>query len=62
MIYSAGNFIECTTDTPYLQIGEHKYGKPVLDRAIGIDSDLYDSLKIGLNFPCRTKAKYFVCA
>jgi putative proteasome-type protease len=30
----AGNFIECTTDTPYLQIGEHKYGKPVLDRAI----------------------------
>src|SRR5438045_4402362 len=27
MIYSAGNFIECTTDTPYLQIGEHKYGK-----------------------------------
>ena len=34
MIYSAGNFIECTTDTPYLQIGEHKYGKPVLDRAI----------------------------
>ena len=35
MIYSAGNFIECTVDTPYLQIGEHKYGKPVLDRAIG---------------------------
>ena len=33
MIYSAGNFIECTTDTPYLQIGEHKYGKPMLDRA-----------------------------
>ena len=48
MIYSAGNFIECTTDTPYLQIGEHKYGKPVLDRAIKYDSDLYDALKIGL--------------
>jgi len=31
MIYSAGNFIECTTDTPYLQIGEHKYGKPARD-------------------------------
>ncbi|HEV7407550.1 MAG TPA: peptidase, partial [Bradyrhizobium sp.] len=31
MVYPAGNFIECTTDTPYLQIGEHKYGKPVLD-------------------------------
>ena len=48
MIYSAGNFIECTTDTPYLQIGEHKYGKPVLDRAIAYDIDLYDALKIGL--------------
>jgi putative proteasome-type protease len=48
MIYSAGNFIECTIDTPYLQIGEHKYGKPVLDRAIGFDTDRYDALKIGL--------------
>ena len=48
MIYSAGNFIECTIDTPYLQIGEHKYGKPVLDRAISYDTDLYDGLKIGL--------------
>ena len=48
MIYAAGNFIECTTDTPYLQIGEHKYGKPVLDRAIGYGMDLYDALKVGL--------------
>src|SRR5271166_4150916 len=48
MVYSAGNFIECTVDTPYLQIGEHKHGKPVLDRAISFDTDLYDSLKIGL--------------
>lgn len=48
MIYSAGNFIECTTDTPYLQIGEHKYGKPVLDRAINFNVDIYDALKIGL--------------
>src|ERR1700756_3036256 len=48
MIYSAGNFIECTIDTPYLQIGEHKYGKPVLDRAISYDTDLYDALKVGL--------------
>ena len=48
MIYAAGNFIECTTDTPYLQIGEHKYGKPVLDRAITHGIDLYDALKIGL--------------
>ncbi len=47
-IYSAGNFIECTTDTPYLQIGEHKYGKPVLDRAVTFETELYDALKIGL--------------
>ncbi|MCJ8143002.1 peptidase [Ancylobacter sp. A5.8] len=48
MIYSAGNFIECTNDTPFLQIGEHKYGKPVLDRSITYDIDLYDALKSGL--------------
>jgi len=48
MVYAAGNFIECTIDTPYLQIGEHKYGKPVLDRAITYNTDLYDSLKTGL--------------
>jgi putative proteasome-type protease len=48
MIYPAGNFIECTIDTPYLQIGEHKYGKPILDRAITHNIDLYDALKIGL--------------
>src|SRR3954462_5389386 len=48
MIYSAGNFIECTTDTPYLQIGEHKYGKPVLDRAVRYETELYDALKLAL--------------
>jgi len=48
MIYSAGNFIECTVDTPYLQIGEHKYGKPILDRAVKFTTDIYDALKIGL--------------
>src|SRR3954447_4376729 len=48
MIYSAGNFIECTTDTRYLQIGEHKYGKPILDRAVHFDVDLYEALKSGL--------------
>jgi putative proteasome-type protease len=48
MIYPAGNFIECTADTPYLQVGEHKYGKPVLDRAITYETDIYDALKIGL--------------
>jgi putative proteasome-type protease len=48
LIYSAGNFIECTHDTTYFQIGEHKYGKPILDRAVNFDIDLYEALKIGL--------------
>ena len=48
MIYAAGNFIECTQDAPFLQIGEHKYGKPILDRAINYDMSIDDALKIGL--------------
>src|SRR6266852_2929430 len=48
MVYTAGNFIECTTDTPYLQIGEHKYGKPVLDRAMHYDVELYEARKSSL--------------
>jgi putative proteasome-type protease len=48
MVYSAGNFIECTVDTPYLQIGEHKYGKPILDRAVRYGIDIHDALKIAL--------------
>lgn len=47
-IYSAGNFIEAAPDTPFVQIGEHKYGKPILDRGLTYDSDLYDALKLGL--------------
>lgn len=45
-IYAAGNFIEATTDTPFLQIGEHKYGKPILDRAVTFNTDLYDAVKL----------------
>lgn len=48
MLYSAGNFIEATADTPYLQIGEHKYGKPILDRAVKFNTEIYDALKLGL--------------
>jgi putative proteasome-type protease len=47
-IYSAGNFIEATPDTPFLQIGEHKYGKPILDRAATYDTDLYEGVKLAL--------------
>jgi putative proteasome-type protease len=48
MIYSAGNFIECGREAPFLQIGEHKYGKPILDRAVKFETEIYDALKIGL--------------
>lgn len=47
-IYSAGNFIEATEDTPFFQIGEHKYGKPILDRAASFDTDVNDALKLAL--------------
>ncbi len=40
MIYPEGNFIGATTGTPYLQIGEMKYGKPILDRIITQDTSL----------------------
>ena len=48
MIYEAGNFIECGADSPFLQIGEHKYGRPILVRAVRFETELYDALKIGL--------------
>lgn len=47
-LYSEGNSIEATADTPYLQIGEPKYGKPILDRAISHEVEIRDALKIGL--------------
>lgn len=63
LIYREGNFIEATEDTPYLQIGEHKYGKPILDRVvhpattiedgrkavlISMDSTLRSNLSVGM--------------
>ncbi|MEM0923236.1 MAG: peptidase [Pseudomonadota bacterium] len=45
MVYSAGNFIEATEDTPFLQIGEHKYGKPILDRVITPETPIDRALK-----------------
>ncbi|MEL6798368.1 MAG: proteasome-type protease [Pseudomonadota bacterium] len=45
LIYPQGNFIEATADTPYLQIGEHKYGKPILDRVVVPETPLADATK-----------------
>jgi putative proteasome-type protease len=47
-IYSAGNFIECSPDTPYFQIGESKYGKPIIDRVISRSSSLAQAAKCAL--------------
>jgi putative proteasome-type protease len=47
-IYSAGNFVECQPDQPFLQIGETKYGKPILDRALRFDTPLEEAVKVGL--------------
>lgn len=47
-VYSAGNFIEATQETPYFQIGESKYGKPVLDRVITPETPLNEAAKCAL--------------
>ena len=47
-VYSAGNFIEATPETPYFQVGESKYGKPVLDRVITLDTPLDEAAKCAL--------------
>jgi len=48
LIYAAGNFIEATVDTPFLQVGEMKYGKPILDRAVSFETSLNDGVKLVL--------------
>src|SRR5207245_1642463 len=47
-VYSAGNFIEATPETPYFQVGEYKYGKPVLDRVLTPDTPLAEAAKCAL--------------
>ena len=47
-IYSAGNFIEATPETPFFQIGESKYGKPILDRVVGGHLSLDETAKCAL--------------
>lgn len=45
LIYAVGNFITDSENTPYLQIGESKYGKPILDRIINRDTPLDDAVR-----------------
>lgn len=44
-IYAEGNFIEAGCETPYVQTGETKYGKPIIDRVIGATTSLADAAK-----------------
>ncbi len=47
-IYGEGNFIQATRDTPFFQIGESKYGKPILDRVIRCETPLNQAMKCAL--------------
>jgi putative proteasome-type protease len=48
LIYPVGNFIEAPPETPFLQAGETKYGKPILDRVISYESTLAEAAKCAL--------------
>ena len=47
-VYSAGNFIETTNENPYFQIGEAKYGKPIIDRVIAAEDSARRAAKCAL--------------
>lgn len=47
-IYAAGNFVEATARSPFLQIGETKYGKPILDRSLTAQHPLDEAAKLAL--------------
>jgi putative proteasome-type protease len=48
LVYSAGNFIEATRETCFFQIGESKYGKPILDRVLTPQTPLDEAAKCAL--------------
>ena len=48
LIYSAGNFISDSNETPFLQIGESKYGKPILDRILTRETTLEDAARCAI--------------
>jgi putative proteasome-type protease len=48
MIYPEGNYISVSSITPFLQIGENKYGKPILDRIVRTDTDIDSAIRCAL--------------
>jgi putative proteasome-type protease len=47
-VYAAGNFVEASARSPFLQIGETKYGKPILDRSLTLECPLDEAAKLAL--------------
>ncbi len=61
LIYPEGNFVEASVDTPFFQIGETKYGKPILVRAYDPDMSFEDAVKLlMLSFDSTLKANLSV--
>lgn len=61
LIYPEGNFVEASADTPFFQIGETKYGKPILVRAYDPDMSFEDAIKLMLvSFDSTIKANLSV--
>ena len=61
LIYPEGNFIEASEDQSFFQIGETKYGKPIIVRALEKDSNFGDAIKLLLvSFDCTMKANVSV--
>ena len=61
MVYPEGNFIEASEETPFLQIGETKYGKPILVRAYDPDMSFEDAVKLLMvSFDSTVKANLSV--
>lgn len=62
-IYNAGNFIEASEETPYFQIGETKYGKPIIDRVIQKNTSIMDAVKcILISFDSTIRSNISVAA
>lgn len=61
LVYAAGNFIESSEDTPYFQLGETKYGKPILERVLTPEVGLVETAKCALvSFDSTIKANISV--
>lgn len=62
-VYAAGNFIETCQETPYFQIGETKYGKPIIDRVVKHNSEMMDAVKcVLISFDSTIRSNVSVAA